>query len=163
LIEDKWETDILGKTVDGRWERFKALYIKELQKLTDDGIDSTAMNVQQVLIARIDDFESKYESDVQTLSNDQLTLETVFQASEVPSVCICICVCLCLCVSGHAVYSAVCVFVSVSLPSRESEREGERLCVYSISPRCTRELSRTCRRPTINFCLRFFVSIFVCL
>jgi hypothetical protein len=86
LIEDKWETDVLNNTRDGRWKRFKVLYIKELQKLTDDGIDNTALSVQQALIARVDAFESKYESDVQTLNNNQLTLETAFQASGVPSV-----------------------------------------------------------------------------
>lgn len=86
LIEDKWENDIQHKPIEGRWKRFKQLYIKELQKLTEDGIDNTAMSVQQALIARVDAFESKYETDVQTLNNNQLTLETAFQASGVPSV-----------------------------------------------------------------------------
>jgi hypothetical protein len=85
IIEDKWETDVSS---DGRWERFKALYIKELQQLTDDdiGVDNTAMKAQQALITRVDAFESKYESDVQTLNDNQLHLETAFQASGVPSV-----------------------------------------------------------------------------
>ena len=87
LIEDKWEADILNRPVVGRWKRFKQLYIKELQKLTEDGIENnTAMNVQQALIARVDAFESKYETEVQTLNNNQLHLETAFQASGVPSV-----------------------------------------------------------------------------
>ena len=49
LIEDKWETDVLDKTktIKNRWDRFKALYIEELQKLTDDGIDNAAMHAQQ--------------------------------------------------------------------------------------------------------------------
>jgi len=87
LIEDKWETDVLGNGA-GRWERFKVLYIKELQQLTDDdiGVDNAAMKAQQALIARVDAFESKYESDVETLNNNQLHLETAFQASGVPSV-----------------------------------------------------------------------------
>ena len=85
MIEDKWETDV---TSGGRWERFKALYIKELQQLTDDdiGVDNAAMKAQQALIARVDAFESKYESDVQTLNDNQLHLETAFQASAIPSV-----------------------------------------------------------------------------
>jgi hypothetical protein len=86
LIEDKWETDVLNTTWDGRWKCFKTLYIKELQKLTDDGIDNTALSVQQALIARVNAFKSKYESDIQVLNNNQLTLETAFQASGVPSV-----------------------------------------------------------------------------
>jgi hypothetical protein len=86
LIEDKWENDILSKPTIGRWVRFKALYIEELQKLTEDGIDNTAMNVQCALVARVDAFESKYELDVQTLNNNQLTLETAFQASSIPSI-----------------------------------------------------------------------------
>jgi hypothetical protein len=85
MIEDKWELDV---DIDGRWERFKTLYIEELQRLTDDGIgtDQVAMKAQQALAARVDAFESKYESDVQTLNNNQLHLETAFQASGVPSV-----------------------------------------------------------------------------
>ena len=86
LIEDKWETDMLHKPVIGRWKRFKQLYIKELQKLTEDGIDNSAMSVQQALIARVNAFESKYETEVQTLNNNQLTLENAFQASSVPSI-----------------------------------------------------------------------------
>ena len=86
LIEDKWEADMLHKPVIGRWKRFKQLYIKELQKLTEDGIDNSAMSVQQALIARVDAFESKYETEVQTLNNNQLHLETAFQSSSVPSV-----------------------------------------------------------------------------
>jgi hypothetical protein len=86
LIEDKWENDILTRPIIGRWVRFKALYLKELQKLTDDGIDNKAMNVQRALIAQVDAFESRYESDVQTLNNNRLTLETAFQATGVPSV-----------------------------------------------------------------------------
>ena len=85
MIEDKWELDVDN---DGRWERFKTLYIEELQKLTDDGIgnEQVAMKAQQALVARVDAFESKYESDVQTLNNNQLHLESAFQASGVPSV-----------------------------------------------------------------------------
>ena len=86
LIEDKWEVDFLHKQAKGRWERFKILYIKELQKLTEDGIDNTALHAQQALIARVDAMDSKYQSDVQTLCNNQLTLETAFHASGVPSV-----------------------------------------------------------------------------
>jgi hypothetical protein len=86
LIEDKWEADMLHKPVIGRWKRFKQLYIKELQKLTEDGIDNSAMSVQQALIARVNAFESKYETEVQTLNNNQLTLENAFQASSVPSI-----------------------------------------------------------------------------
>jgi hypothetical protein len=84
MIKDKWETDVPG---DGRWERFKSLYIKELQKLTDDGtgVDNAAMKAQQALIARVNAFKEKYESDVQTLNNNQLHSETAFQASGVPS------------------------------------------------------------------------------
>jgi uncharacterized membrane protein YgcG len=86
MIEDKWETDVLMD--GGRWERFKSLYIRELQQLTDDdiGVDNAAMKAQQALVARVDAFESKYESDVQTLNDNQLHLETAFQASGVPSV-----------------------------------------------------------------------------
>jgi hypothetical protein len=52
MIEDKWELDPVK---EGRWNRFKTLYIEELQKLTDDGIgtDNTAMKAQQALAARI--------------------------------------------------------------------------------------------------------------
>jgi hypothetical protein len=85
MIEDKWELDVDS---NGRWERFKTLYIEELQKLTDDdiGTNQVAMKAQQALEARVNAFESKYESDVQTLNNNQLHLETAFQASGVPSV-----------------------------------------------------------------------------
>ena len=62
-----------------RYKWFKQLYIKELQKLTEDGIDNTAISVQQALIARVDAFELEYETEVQTLNNNQLTLETAFQ------------------------------------------------------------------------------------
>ena len=84
LIEDRWESDVNANKI-GRWKRFKTLYIEELQKLVDDGIDNNALSTQQALIARVDAFESKYESEVQTLNNNQLHLETAFQASSVPS------------------------------------------------------------------------------
>jgi hypothetical protein len=66
--------------------KIQVIVHKELQKLTEDGIDNTAMNARHALVARVDAFESNYGTEVQTLNNNQLTLETAFQASSIPSV-----------------------------------------------------------------------------
>jgi hypothetical protein len=95
VIEDEWvrreptdTSNFSDLELREQWERFKSYYIKELKKLATDGPSSGVANSADALDARMNDIETSFTTNMQTLNDNQHKLSTAYSGlqSGVPSI-----------------------------------------------------------------------------
>jgi hypothetical protein len=84
-IDTKWEMANLNKPVDTVWLRFTEFYIKELEFISKDGVGGAPDAAQTALLARLDDFESRHDGNMEIINDNQQQLGAAFSALSKPT------------------------------------------------------------------------------